>query len=278
MIKLGEVNELEITHFDEMLGYLLNADGAEILLPKHEADNLPVGATIRVFLYHNSKGVLMATLKEPLAVVGQVAKLYVVEITPNGAFLKWGIDRDLFLPNSLQINAVEIGESYTVYVFLDTKTNRVLANMYLEEFYKNEDIQLAEKEPVEMTVYRKTDLGYLMILNNKHIGLLHYNEVFKELEIGSTHEGFIKRITLDNKINVMIGKLGHLRVTSESDNILNLLSKTKDGFLPYHDKTDAETIYKVFGVSKKTFKMNIGRLYREKKIHISETGITLLNN
>lgn len=145
-----------------------------------------------------------------------------------------------------------------------------------EEDLSNEVLTVKEKEVVELTVMRESDLGYVMSVNGKHIGLLHYNEVFKTLHEGDTLTGFVKKIKENNKIDLMSGKPGHTRVTDESGKIINLLKANK-GFLPYHDKSSPESIYHFFGMSKKTFKMSIGNLYRQQNISIDEKGITLLN-
>lgn len=145
---------------------------------------------------------------------------------------------------------------------------------YEEESLKNEVLTVKELDIVEMYVLRISDLGYVMDINDKHIGLLHYNEVFKRLEIGDKITGFIKKIKEENKIDVMIGKPGHQRVMDETEKILQLLKENK-GFLPFHDKSDPEEIYSKFGMSKKTFKMTIGNLYRLKKISINEKGIAI---
>jgi predicted RNA-binding protein (virulence factor B family) len=144
-----------------------------------------------------------------------------------------------------------------------------------DDDFSNEELTVKEKDVVDLVVYRKTDIGYVVIINEVHLGMLHFNEVFRHLEPGDELTGFIKKIKEDNKIDVVPGKPGHTRVEGVSVDILELLERNK-GFLPYHDKTDPEVIYRVFGMSKKTFKMTIGNLYREKKILISDKGIQLV--
>jgi predicted RNA-binding protein (virulence factor B family) len=170
---------------------------------------------------------------------------------------------------------VEIKGDYCLVKILRDHSGRVIAKEKLEDELSNENLTVKEMDVVELVMYQETPLGYQMIINGKHLGLLHKNETFKELFSGDKVEGFIKKIKEDNKIDVVLGKPGYKRVVSESEPILNALHKA-NGFLPYHDKSDAEEIQKVFGMSKKTFKMSIGALYKQKKIVITPEGIRLV--
>jgi predicted RNA-binding protein (virulence factor B family) len=234
-----------------------------------------VGEVLQVFVYHNTQGVLTATLDQPKAKVGDLCTLKVKEITTAGAFLDWGLPKDLLVPRSFHEDDLEAGELCLVKVLRDPITGRVFAKEKLEDELSNDTLTVAEKELVEMHVYKHTDIGYQMVINGKHLGILHNNEVFKELYAGDKVSGFIKKIKPDHKIDVVLGKPGHLRVKDESQVILEALSANK-GFLPYHDKSDAAEIVKVFGMSKKTFKMTIGGLYKQKRISIEPEGIRLL--
>jgi predicted RNA-binding protein (virulence factor B family) len=277
MLKPGFNYTLTITQKNSQ-GFILEAEGSsqQVLLPLQYADSgLLVGDKLTVFLYHDSLGVLCASTQKPKAEVGQLATLKVVDMNPSGAFLDWGLPKDLLLPRSLHEDDLQVGDYCLVKVLYDEPTGKVIAKEKLNDELSNEQLTVEEKEIVRCIVYKDTELGYQVIVNEKHIGLLHYNEVFKDLYVGDAFTGFVKSIKEDNKINIMIGKPGHQRVEDESSKILSLLKK-HNGFLPYHDKSNADDIYRVFGMSKKTFKMTIGGLYREKKIVIEQDGIRLI--
>jgi predicted RNA-binding protein (virulence factor B family) len=234
-----------------------------------------IGEVLQVFLYHNGQTELVATLVQPKAKVGDLVTLKVKEISTAGAFLDWGLPKDLLIPRSFHEDDLEAGELCLVKVLRDARDGRVYAKEKLEGEISNEVLTVKEKESVEMHVYKQTDIGYQMIINGKHLGILHNNEVFKELYAGDKVSGFIKKIKPDNKIDVVLGKLGHTRVEDEAQVILNALQANK-GFLPYHDKSSAEEIIRVFGMSKRTFKMTLGGLYKQKRIVLSEEGIRLV--
>ncbi len=209
----------------------------------------------------------------PNVKVGDLLTLRVKSLTPAGAFLDVGLQKDLLLPRSLHEDDLEEGELCLVKV-LQNPDGTLFAKEKLEDELSNETLSVVEKEVVEMLVYKETPLGYQMIIKGKHLGLLHKNETFKELYAGDKVEGFIKKIKEGNQIDVVLGRPGYSRVETETDPIL-LALEAANGFLPYHDKTSPEVIYSKFGMSKKTFKMAIGKLYRLKKIAITEEGISL---
>jgi hypothetical protein len=234
-----------------------------------------IGEVLHVFLYHNAQAELIATLVQPKAKVGDLVTLKVKELSTAGAFLDWGLPKDLLIPRSFHEDDLEAGELCLVKVLRDARDGRVYAKEKLEDELSNENLSVKDKESVEMYVYKHTEIGYQMIINGKHLGILHNNEVFKELYAGDKVSGFIKKIKPDNKIDVVLGKLGHTRVEDEAQVILNALQANK-GFLPYHDKSPAEEIIRVFGMSKRTFKMTLGGLYKQKRIALSDEGIKLL--
>ncbi len=276
MIQAGQYHNLKVLRIKEAGAYL--DDGNQgILLPKKETPHgSKPGDELTVFVYHDSEDRPIATTRHPKAVVGDIVKLKVVGNSMVGTFLDWGLMKDLLVPKSKQISPMRLGGEYLVHVYLDEKTGRVAASQYLEHLLSNDELSVKEKDAVQLTVYRKTDLGFVMIINNQHTGLLHFNDVFRELEIGEQIEGYIKTIRADHKIDLAVGKPGYQRVEDETGKIIRLLHE-KDGFLPYHDKTDPETIYEVFGMSKKAFKMALGKLYKEKKIHLLDNGIKLVD-
>jgi predicted RNA-binding protein (virulence factor B family) len=275
MIQAGQYNRLKVQRFKDAGAFL--EDGKEgLLLPKRF---VPAGTNIddelTVFVYHDSEDRLIATTQHPFAVVGEIALLKVVGLSPHGAFLDWGLMKDLFVPRSKQISPMRLGGEYLVQVYIDEQTGRIAATEYIEQLLNNEELTVKELDEVDLIIYRETELGYAVIINNKHLGLLYSNEVYQNISIGDKLKGFIKTIRTDNKIDVALGKPGYQRVEDEAEKILRLLAQ-QNGYLPYHDKSSPEDIYNVFGMSKKTFKMTLGKLYKEKKIELTKTGIKLV--
>jgi predicted RNA-binding protein (virulence factor B family) len=274
MIKMGEYNFLKVIK-EKPMGVFLD-DGAEgILLPKrYVPGGTKTGDELKVFLYYDSEDRPIATTQSPYGVLGDIVKLKVVDVTPQGAFLDWGLMKDLFIPKSkMKTYMVRNGE-YLVKIVMDEKTGRLSATEKLEPYLSNENLTIKEKEIVDLTVYRKTDIGYEVIINNVHKGILHNNEIYRNIAIGDKFKGFIKNILPENKIDVAAGKPGYSRVEDEAEKILRLLNEN-NGYLPFHDKSSPEDIYSFFGMSKKTFKMTTGNLYKQHKISFTKTGIQL---
>jgi predicted RNA-binding protein (virulence factor B family) len=273
MIKVGEYNELTISRAVDFGLYL--DDGKDgILLPKRFIpEGVKIGDVIRVFIYHDGEERLIATTQKPKGVLGDIVKLNVVSVTPQGAFMDWGLMKDIFVPKSQQLQKMIPNGSYLVKIVLDEQTGRIAATEKIESFLSNDDLTVKELEEVELTVYRRTDIGYVVIINNKHTGVIHHNEIFRNITSGDTFNGFIKKIyPKENKIDVVAGKSGYKKVEDETSKILRLLEEN-NGHLPYNDKSNPDEIYDVFGMSKKTFKMTIGNLYKQRIISIEKTGI-----
>lgn len=276
MVKIGEFNELKVLRFVDFGLYLDDGD-AGILLPKRFVPaGVKEGELLKVFIYHDGDDRVIATTQQPKAVMGEIAKLRVISVTPQGAFLDWGLMKDLFVPKSKQQTSMIPQGEYLVKLYLDEQTGRVAATEKLEPFLSNDQLTVKELEEVDLIVYRRTDIGYVMIINNQHTGVLHFNEIYRNINTGDKFRGFIKKIhPADNTIDVAAGKPGYGRVEDESGKVLRLL-REHDGYLPYYDKSDPGEIYDFFGMSKKTFKMTIGNLYRQKQISLEKTGIRLL--
>lgn len=254
-------------------GLYLDGEPDEILLPKrYVPEGLEPGDTVKVFIYHDNEGRLIATTAHPVAAVGDFALMEVADVNRTGAFLKWGIMKDVFLPLSLQKGPVDKGDWLLVRLFIDERTGRVTASEKVETFLSNRELTIKEKDTVDLIIYRKTEIGYNVIINNQHMGLLHANEVFRPLEFGEKTTGFIKKIREDLKIDVVLGAVGYTRVQDEGTKIMDLLV-ANSGYLPFNDKSDPESIYEQFGMSKKTFKMTLGALYKQRKIEFTTTGI-----
>ena len=275
MIKIGEYNLLKVIK-EKSMGVFLD-DGAEgVLLPKRFVPlNTKIGDELTVFLYHDGEDRPIATTQKPYGVLGDIVKLKAVNVTHQGAFLDWGLMKDLFIPKSRIKNFMALNGEYLVKIVMDEKTGRVAATEKLEPYLSNENLTLTIKDEVDLIVYRQTDIGYEVIINNIHKGILHNNEIYRNVNIGDRFKGFIKNILPENKIDVAAGKPGYQRVEDETEKVLRLL-KENDGYLPYHDKSSPEEIYSFFGMSKKTFKMTTGNLYRQHQIIFTKTGIQLV--
>jgi uncharacterized protein len=205
--------------------------------------------------------------------VGRFATFPVVSITSIGAFLDWGFEKDLFLPTSEQTDRVQIGDQVVVFIFLD-KQERPCASMRLERFTTDEVANYKPEQIVEALIYQKTDLGYKAIVDQKHLGLLYLNEVFKPLYCGDVVQAFVKKIRIDGKIDLNLRAAGHQANSDISEEILKLLQKN-NGFMAIDDKTPPEKIYELFGVSKKKYKIALGHLYKNRQIEVLENGIRL---
>ena len=276
-VQVGQYNNLSVSRKVDF-GFYLD-DGAEgILLPKRFAPrNTRIGDTLNVFVYHDSDNRLIATTQKAKAVVGEIAKMKVVAVTGLGAFLDWGLMKDLFVPKSKQLGGMRVGAEYLVKLYIDEQTGRVAATEKIESLLSNDQLTVKEKDIVDLLVYRQSELGYVMIINNLHTGLLHQNEIFTQLHIGDKLQGFVKTIRPDNKIDLVLGKPGYQKVEDETGKILRLLNEN-NGYLPYHDKSDPQEIYDFFGMSKKTFKMTAGNLYKQQKIVFTKTGMQLVTD
>ena len=281
MIHVGAYNELKVKK--ELAFGLILDDGADgILLPKRFVPRgARLGDTLRVFLYHDGEDRLIATTQHPMGVLGDIVRLRAVSTTPPGAFLDWGLMKDLFVPRSKQLTGMRPNGEYLVRIYLDEQTGRLAATEKIAPFLSNRELTVKEKELVQLTAWRSTDIGWVVIVNNRHTGVLHFSEVFREIRVGDRFEGFVKKIWPPEtdgewRIDIVAGKPGYERVEDAAEKITRLLKEHK-GFLPYHDRSDPEEIYSFFGMSKKTFKMTIGRLYKERKITLDDKGIGLVD-
>jgi predicted RNA-binding protein (virulence factor B family) len=276
MVRVGEYNNLKVIRKADFGLYL--DDGREgILLPRRFAPaSVEIGDEIKVFVYHDSEDRIIATTQQPKGIIGDIIKLRAVTVTPQGAFLDYGLMKDLFVPKSKQITGMRPNGEYLVKIYLDEQTGRIAATEKLDELLSNETLSVKEMDLVDLIIYRRTDIGYLVIINNRHTGVLHHNEIYRHITEGDKLPGFIKKIYPDNRIDVAAGRPGYNRVEDETQKMLRML-KENNGYLPYNDKSDPGEIYSFFGMSKKTFKMTTGNLYKQRKISFEKTGIKLLN-
>ena len=275
-INVGQFNLMRVDRKVDF-GFYMDDGGEGILLPKRFVPSgLQIDDTISVFVYHDSDNRLIATTQEPFAVVGDIAALKVVEVTSQGAFLDWGLMKDLFVPVSQQLSTMRLGGKYLVKLYIDAQTGRVAATEKIDKQISNDILTVKEGEKVKIQVYRESEIGYVVIVNQVHQGLVYKNEVFTHLHIGQfIDEAFVKKIREDNKLDIGLGKQGGEKLADDNQKIMSLL-KSHKGFLPYHDKSAPDDIYAFFGMSKKAFKMNVGMLYKLKLISIEEDGIHLM--
>ncbi len=275
MLNIVKINTLNVVKKQGADVYLDNGTSAKVLLAdKKPPENCQVGDALDVFVYVDSDGHLAATTKIPLAQVDDIAWLKVVSLNYVGAFLDWGLPKDLLVPFSEQHHEMEVGKSYLVKVFLDDK-NRIAATTKIDRFIEDESVDFEVGQKVSLIIADKTDLGFKAIVNNTHWGLLYQNELFQPLKRGQKLDGYIKQIREDGKIDLNLNQPGYGKVVSLTDNILNKL-KENNGALMLSDKSPPEAIYNAFGVSKKVFKQAIGALYKKQLISIDKNGIKLV--
>ncbi len=273
-MKIGDFNQGKVVK-EVDFGLYLEIDDEEILLPtKYVPEGVQIGDDLNIFLYKDSEDRLIATTLEPTAKVGEFAYLKAKDITKVGAFLDWELDKDLLVPYREQIKRMRQGKSYVVRIYLDEETDRIVATQRFDKFIENKEIELSEEEEVNILLYRYTDLGVEVIINNKYYGLVYNDDIYKRLSLGDHVKGYIKKIREDNKIDVSLRKIGYGRIEDAKDKILKKL-KAKEGFIALNDKSSPDLIKRVLHMSKGTFKKAIGGLYSEKIINITNEGIKL---
>lgn len=276
MIRAGNYHTLHAVKFVDFGAYLDGGEAGEILLPKRYVPRgLRAGDELEVFIYHDNEGRLIATTETPAGKEGDIVFLVVRDITKQGAFLDWGLMKDIFLPLSQQKTVLYQGMKVAVMIYVDELTGRVAATEKFRHLLDPEPPRYETNEAVDLLATRTTDLGWEVIINNRHTGLIHFSDLFTPPAVGDRFKGFIKRVHENGKIDVMPGERGYKRIEGETDKILRLLQE-HNGYLPYHDKSDPEEIRDFFGMSKKAFKMAAGALYKQQRISFTQTGIQLL--
>ena len=275
MIELGRYNRLRIVKEVEFGLYLDGGDDGEILLPKRYVPEQAVqGEELDVFIYLDSEERLVATTQHPLVQVGEFACLEVAWINQYGAFLHWGLMKDLFVPFSEQKMKMEVGKRYVVHAHLDDESFRIVASAKVERYLSKERPDYQPGQEVEILIWQKTDLGFKAIVDNRYSGLLYEDEVFERLHTGLRRKAYIKQVREDGKIDLMLQRPGMGKVTDLSPALLEYI-RQQGGFTPLCDKSPAEEIYATFGVSKKTFKKAVGDLYKKRLIELLPDGIRL---
>ena len=276
MIKIGENHTLEIIRESEQGLYLADGEGNEVLLPnRYVPEIFKIWEKIDVFVYLDNEERLVAVTDKPYIKKGDFALLRCNAVTDHGAFLDWGMLKELFCPFKEQAFPMKKGGWYFVYCFLDEKSERLVASSKTNQFLDNKDLTVSQFEEVDLIVSHPSDIGMNVIINKKHLGLIFKDDIFQDLSVGDRLKGYIKKIRPDNKIDVVLGQIGYRNIEPNAEDILEEL-RDNSGYLNLTDKTDPETIKQVLQMSKKSFKKAIGTLYKQKLIEIKDDGIYLL--
>ncbi|MCD6346179.1 MAG: GntR family transcriptional regulator [Bacteroidales bacterium] len=276
MIEVGKYNTLKILRETTVGFYLGDESGEDVLLPnKYCPDEYDQDDEMVVFVYRDYADRKVATTLTPKIFMHEFALLKVTAVAEVGAFLDWGLEKDLMVPFREQRQKMEEDRWYVVYLDIDTKTDRLFASNKIDNYLHNRELTVEEGEEVDLIVTQKSDLGFSVIVNNKHKGLVFKNEVFTDLNIGDTLKGFVKAIREDNKLDISIQAIGYLNVIDpNAQSVFRILSEN-NGYLAITDKSPPEEIYKQFGMSKKAFKKALGALYKQRKVEIQHEGIKI---
>ena len=276
-IALGRFNILKVVKEVDFGMYLDGGEEGRILLPsRYVPQGCEVGDELNVFLYLDNEERLVATTLQPLAQVGDFACLRVAWVNQYGAFLDWGLMKDLFVPFREQRERMEVGRSYVVHVHLDDESYRIVASAKVERYLcKDERPPFHSGDEVDVLVWKRTDLGYKVIVDNRYAGLLFENQVFRPLRVGYKAQAYVKQVRPDGKIDLTLQREGRGKVEDFSEELLGYI-RQHQGRIPLTDKSPAEEIYAAFGVSKKTVKQAVGNLYRRRLVCLEADGIRLL--
>jgi predicted RNA-binding protein (virulence factor B family) len=276
MIYLGQKNTLTILRASAVGLYLTDDEQNDILLPnKFTTPEQKIGDKIDVFIYTDSEDRPVATTQEPKIKLNQFAGLRVVDIAPFGAFLDWGLDKDLLVPAKEQVEPMKVGETHVVYLYLDEETDRLAASAKLNKFFVNEHLDLKVGEEVDIVIYEDHFLGYFAVINDAYKGLIYKNEVYRDLEIGERMKAWIKKVKPTNEVDLTIQKLGFQRLEEVKDVLYDYL-KANNGFIALTDDSSPDEIADALQVSKKTFKKSLGMLYKKRLVRIEKDGVYLV--
>lgn len=274
-IRLGEYNQLTALRRAEHGLYLDGGDEGDILLPtKYVPEGTQTGDVLNVFLYLDSEERLVATTEKPLATVGDFAYLEVAWVNKFGAFLRWGLTKDLFCPFREQKMRMQMGKSYIVHVHVDEESYRIVASAKVEHFFTDEPPTYQRGEGVDLLIWQKTDLGFKVIVDNRYPALVYDDQVFKTVHTGDRMRGYVSAIRPDGKLDISLQPIGRRQVLDFSETLLDWLQE-HGGYCPLGDKSPAEDIKDRFHVSKKVFKQAVGDLYRQRAITIEDDGLHL---
>jgi predicted RNA-binding protein (virulence factor B family) len=274
-MELGKYNILRVERKTDFGLFLEDEERNEVLLPnRYVTPDLAKDDEIKVFIYKDSEDRIVATTEEPKLVLGEFTCLKATDIAPFGAFMDWGLQKDLLIPNKEQRFDIEKDEEHIVCLFIDEQTDRITGSTKINKYLSKDHSEFIPWQEVDLMMGEKTDLGYEAIINGTHLGLVYHNEVFQKLSYGQKLKGYIKNLREDDKIDLTLQKQGYANVEPNAQRILDIL-KDNNGSLPYNDKSNPEDISSRFEMSKKTFKKALGTLYKNKQISIEDDGIKL---
>ncbi len=277
ILNIGKPNRLKVIKELDFGIYLDGLNEGEILMPRQYVPaNIVPGDMLDCFIYFDSEDRIIATTLVPLAQVGEFAYLEVVAVNPTGAFLNWGLPKDLLVPFREQKADMGEGRKYVVYIYYDELSKRIAATAKVEKYLNLEPAEYTEGEAVSLLIFQKTDIGYKAIINQKQIGVVHTSDIFMNLNIGMEMVGYIKKVKDDGKIDLLLQKPGYGAIDELAQQLLDKL-KAKNGYLPLTDKSPSEIIYHLLGMSKKTFKKAVGSLYKSRIITLEAEGIRLIS-
>jgi|AntRauTorcE11897_2_1112592.scaffolds.fasta_scaffold02283_7 predicted RNA-binding protein (virulence factor B family) len=259
-------------------GYLLVFESGEtIFMPFDESTrDLTTDEEVKIYIFQDSEGRDTATMHTPTIELNKIELLEVKAVTDHGAFMDWGISKDLFVPFAEQSNRMMEGRKNLIYLYIDRKSERLTGTTKIERYLTESPLTVKEKDQVDLIIWNKSDLGRNVIINQQHEGLIYQDDIFQNIRYGEKHTGYIKQIRPDNKIDVTLRPFGYKKVEPNADFIYDLLQKS-DGYLNLHDKSDPNEIRARLEMSKKTFKKALGKLYKNEMIRIEDDGIYLRN-
>lgn len=276
MINLGKYNNLEIGREVDFGVYVTDGEGIEILMPKrYVPKTAKVGDKLQCFVYQDSEARLIATTERPLAQVGEFASMEVKQVNQVGAFVDWGTSKELLVPHREQNREMEVGRHYIIYVYIDEVSGRIAGTARLDKFLDNVPAAFQPNQEVEVLVWKPTPLGYKVIINQTHTGLIYNNQIFRPVHVGERLRAWVKGVRDDEKIDLSLQPMGYRNVIDTAEAQLLRALHLRDGFLPLTDKSDPAEIAEVLQMSKKNFKKAVGGLYRQKRIALEEKGIRL---
>lgn len=275
MMNIGRINTFSVVKLVDFGAYLDGGELGEILLPSREvSEGCQAGDQLQAFLYNDSSDRLIATTRTPLAQVGNLARLKVVDVNPVGAFLDWGLPKDLLVPKNEQLQPMHKGQSYLVYVTLDTSGRRIFASTKLERFFSARQVDVQKGELVDLVIVDRSEVGYRAVINKVCFGLLYENDVCEHLETGQRIKGYVKSLRSDGKIDLSLQKPGYEKVLEAKETIVRVL-ENNGGVLQVTDKNSPQHIHGLFGFSKKTYKQAVGALYKARRVRIEPDGLFL---
>lgn len=276
MLKAGRTHTLTVSRISDYGLYLENEEHDEVLLPnRYVSLTDKPGDTKEVFVYHDSEDRLVATTETPLLRAGEAGYLRVVDKTVHGAFLDWGLTgKDLFLPNRNQQGGILAGRSYIVYLYEDSVTGRCVATNKLKSFIDNDEITVRPRQEVEVLVASESPIGYRVIVDNRHWGMIYRNQIFRPVAVGDRLRGYVQRITEDRRIDISLQQTGLAQVKDSAQTLLELLRRS-GGRLPLNDASDPAEVQRLTAMSKKTFKRSAGMLLKQGRIAMDDRGIEI---